>query len=176
MGRVCVCVVVDFGHVVNVVGFGRVVRIGRVFLGFVPIFCANAIGVLDGTFVVRRIILIWVDVGGEPLDAVVPLVVVERLSSGSAAPVLVAEPDAPDAPVVPAEPDAPDAPDAPVELSDELEAPSSAAASPGLLAIATPTPSATASAPTLPMNRPYVFGVVATAGVLPRIPRGVRIG
>jgi hypothetical protein len=59
---------------------------------------------------------------------------------------------------------------APVEPSDEFEAPSSAAASPGVFAIEAPMPSATASAPTLQMKRPYVLGVVATAGVLPRIP------
>jgi hypothetical protein len=38
--------------------------------------------------------------------------------------------------------------------SDELDCPSSAAAIPGLLAIAAPIPSATASPPTLPMKRP----------------------
>jgi len=45
------------------------------------------------------------------------------------------------------------------------DSPSSAAATPGLLAIAAPTPTATANAPTLPTNRP-VDGVVANGGVL----------
>jgi hypothetical protein len=40
------------------------------------------------------------------------------------------------------------------EDSDELDSPSSAAAIPGLLAIAAPIPSATANPPTLPMKRP----------------------
>jgi hypothetical protein len=51
--------------------------------------------------------------------------------------------------------------------SDAPEVPSCAQAIPGLLAIATPIPSVTANAPTLPMNRPYPVGVVAKAGVLP---------
>jgi hypothetical protein len=38
--------------------------------------------------------------------------------------------------------------------SEPLEVPSSAAATPGVLAIAAPIPSATANAPTLPMKRP----------------------
>jgi hypothetical protein len=40
------------------------------------------------------------------------------------------------------------------DFSEELDAPSSAAAMAGLLTIAAPIPSATASPPTLPMNRP----------------------
>ena len=40
------------------------------------------------------------------------------------------------------------------DFSEELDASSSAAAMAGLLAIAAPIPSATASPPTLPMNRP----------------------
>jgi hypothetical protein len=45
------------------------------------------------------------------------------------------------------------------------DSPSSATASPGLLAIAAPTPTATANAPTVPTNRP-VDGAVANGGVL----------
>jgi len=51
-------------------------------------------------------------------------------------------------------------------LCEELAWLSSAAAMAGLLAIAAPIPSATASPPTLPMNRPYEYGVVATLRVL----------
>ncbi|WP_232425740.1 hypothetical protein [Mycobacterium sp. JS623] len=48
------------------------------------------------------------------------------------------------------------------EEFEEAEVPSSAEAIAGLLAIAAPIPSATASPPTLPMKRPYEYGVVAT--------------
>jgi AcrR family transcriptional regulator len=53
------------------------------------------------------------------------------------------------------------------EEFEDVEVPSSAAASAGLLAIAAPIPNATASPPTLPMNRPYEYGVVATGRILP---------
>ena len=51
--------------------------------------------------------------------------------------------------------------------SVDVDAPSSAEAIAGLLAIAAPIPNATASPPTLPMNRPYEYGAVATGRVLP---------
>ncbi len=63
----------------------------------------------------------------------------------------------------------PESGDDPCEVVDP---PSSAAAIPGLLAIAAPTPSATANAPILPINRPQArfssleCGVVANCGVL----------
>lgn len=82
----------------------------------------------------------------------------------------VAEP-ALDAPALPAAPAVPEAPDEPA-LPAAPEAPGepfSASAMPGLFATAAPMPSATANAPTLPMKRAYVCGVVANEGVLPRI-------
>lgn len=65
--------------------------------------------------------------------------------------------DVPDGPVVP--PAALELDSVPVELDDEpsefVGEPGSATAIPGLLAIAAPTPNATANAPILPMNRAY---------------------
>jgi TetR/AcrR family transcriptional regulator, repressor for neighboring sulfatase len=51
-------------------------------------------------------------------------------------------------------------------VSEAFDVSSSAAAIAGLLAIAAPIPNATASPPTLPMNRPYEYGVVATGRFL----------
>jgi hypothetical protein len=53
------------------------------------------------------------------------------------------------------------------EVAEALDLPSSAPAMAGLLAIAAPIPSATANPPTLPMNRPYRYGVMATGRLLP---------
>jgi TetR/AcrR family transcriptional regulator, repressor for neighboring sulfatase len=50
--------------------------------------------------------------------------------------------------------------------SEALAFPSFALAIAGLLAIAAPIPSASANPPTLPMNRPYRYGVVATGRIL----------
>ena len=92
----------------------------------------------------------------ESLDALVDSVFVSVDPGVPAAPAPPVAPGAPAAPVAPAAPAEPDAPWAPL----------SARASPGLLAIAALIPSATASAPTLPMNRPYEFGVDANEGAL----------
>lgn len=74
----------------------------------------------------------------------------EFVSAAAAAADPVDVPDVP-ADVPPPESDAPELDDEPSELVDE---PGSATAIPGLLAIAAPTPNATANPPILPTNRP----------------------
>jgi hypothetical protein len=62
---------------------------------------------------------------------------------------------------------APAAPDVGDDAGEPDDRPSSADAIAALLAIAAPIPNATANPPTLPMKRPYVYGVVATGRILP---------